>query len=324
MTTIRQPDCFTLDKQNFKLLNHVNSFQNIIHGAAIVLVYTSLSIAGTFLGRWYIWIPIWFYQGFILSGFLGGSHDCAHGTFVKNKSANRIFGILWSSAVLFNFSLYKYYHLNHHRYTHVPGDTEPYGSFRNMRDYLCTLPMTGFFLPFWKMSALAPFNWFPTFIKTKVHQVHVKQDNWGLLTWIILIVTLTYFYPLSLIEYYWIPILIYFPMVFFTSIPEHYDCEEGKDITKNTRTLESNLVFKYIFWNGNYHAEHHLFPSIPSHNLSKLNKLIGHEFAVREKSYLSFHIKMIKGILKRKRDSSNLIFEPQERVVYKFYKAQNQ
>src|SRR6202000_782803 len=92
-----------------------------------------------------VWIAIWVYQAFILSGFLGASHECAHNTFTNHKFWNRIIGNFWSSTVLFNFSLYKYYHLNHHKLTHVDGDTEPYGSFRNITDYFLTIPMTGFF-----------------------------------------------------------------------------------------------------------------------------------------------------------------------------------
>lgn len=314
-------ELFDLDRETFRTLNLVSSKENVAHGIVIILIYTLLSLIASYIDRWWFWIPIWLYQGFILSGFLGASHDCAHNTFVKSRSWNRIFGIFWSSTVLFNFSLYKYYHLNHHRHTHVPGDTEPYGSFRNIWDYICTLPMTGFFFPFWKMSILAPFKWFPTFIKNRKQRVHVLQDNIGLFIWLFLIISLTFFFPSILLKYYWIPILIYFPMVFYTSIPEHYDCEEGNDLTKNTRTLESNRLFKYIFWNGNYHAEHHLYPSIPSHNLEKLHKLVGCRFLVQEKSYFSFHIKMIKGILRQKRDSSNIIFEPQERIIYKYYKV---
>jgi fatty acid desaturase len=312
-----QQGSFILERETFRKLNRVNSLQNIVHGILVLGLYMFLSGLGYRMGSIWLWIPIWIYQGFILSGFLGASHDCAHNTFSSSRRFNRIAGIFWSSTVLFNFSLYKYYHLNHHRHTHVPGDTEPYGSFGSIWDYIRTLPMTGFFFPFWKMSFLAHFNWYPTFIKNRKQRNQVVQDNWGLWIWLCACIILTIFYPMLLLKCYWIPMVVY------TSIPEHYDCEEGTDVTKNTRTLESNWLFKYIFWNGNYHAEHHLFPSVPSHNLGKLHKLVGEQFKVRESSYLKFHIKMIKGILRHKRDSSNIVFTPEERIIYKFYKPNN-
>jgi fatty acid desaturase len=312
-----------VDKEILKELYSVNSRRNIVHGLAVLLLYVILSYLGFFIDNVIAWFCIWFYQGFILSGFLGASHDCAHETFAKSKFGNRMWGVFWSSTVLFNFSLYKHYHLVHHKHTHVPGDTEPYGSFRNIWDYVRTLPMTGFFFPFWKMSVLAPFNWFPTFIKSRSQQKQVKEDNYGLAIWILLVAIAAILFPFETMKCYFLPILFYFPMVFYTSIPEHYDCNEGTNILTNTRTLESNRLFKFIFWNGNYHAEHHLYPGVPSQNLPKLHRILGHHFIVRENGYIRYHIKMVKGILNKKRDSSNLVFTPEERIVYKYYKGKD-
>jgi fatty acid desaturase len=42
----------------------------------------------------------------------------------------------------------------------------------------------------------------------------------------------------------------------------------------NTRTVYMNPVSRFIYWNMNYHVEHHMFPMVPYHALPKLHALI--------------------------------------------------
>jgi fatty acid desaturase len=42
----------------------------------------------------------------------------------------------------------------------------------------------------------------------------------------------------------------------------------------NTRTVYMNPIFRFLYWNMNYHVEHHLFPLIPYHALPKLHAAI--------------------------------------------------
>ncbi len=38
-----------------------------------------------------------------------------------------------------------------------------------------------------------------------------------------------------------------------------------------------NPVSRFIYWNVNYHIEHHMFPKVPYHQLPRLHKLISHD-----------------------------------------------
>ena len=40
----------------------------------------------------------------------------------------------------------------------------------------------------------------------------------------------------------------------------------------NSRTVYMNPVFRFLYWNMNYHIEHHMFPMVPYHALPKLHK----------------------------------------------------
>jgi fatty acid desaturase len=45
----------------------------------------------------------------------------------------------------------------------------------------------------------------------------------------------------------------------------------------NSRTVYMNPISRFIYWNMNYHVEHHMFPMVPYHALPKLHEIIKHD-----------------------------------------------
>ena len=50
--------------------------------------------------------------------------------------------------------------------------------------------------------------------------------------------------------------------------------EDVLDHRLNSRTVYMNPVSRWIYWNMNYHVEHHMFPMVPYHALPRLHELI--------------------------------------------------
>jgi MocE subfamily Rieske [2Fe-2S] domain protein len=50
--------------------------------------------------------------------------------------------------------------------------------------------------------------------------------------------------------------------------------EDVLDHRLNTRTIYMNPVNRYLYWQMNYHLEHHMFPLVPYYNLAKLHQLV--------------------------------------------------
>ena len=48
--------------------------------------------------------------------------------------------------------------------------------------------------------------------------------------------------------------------------------EDVLDHRLNSRTVYMNPVFRFLYWNMNYHVEHHMFPMVPYHALPKLHE----------------------------------------------------
>ncbi len=50
--------------------------------------------------------------------------------------------------------------------------------------------------------------------------------------------------------------------------------ENVLDHRLNCRTVYMNPVNRYLYWNMNYHVEHHMFPLVPYHALPRLHELV--------------------------------------------------
>ncbi len=48
--------------------------------------------------------------------------------------------------------------------------------------------------------------------------------------------------------------------------------EDVLDHRLNSRTVYMNPVLRFIYWNMNYHVEHHMFPMVPYHQLPQLHE----------------------------------------------------
>jgi MocE subfamily Rieske [2Fe-2S] domain protein len=50
--------------------------------------------------------------------------------------------------------------------------------------------------------------------------------------------------------------------------------ENVLDHRLNCRTVYMNVINRYLYWNMNYHVEHHMFPLVPYHNLPRLHEIV--------------------------------------------------
>lgn len=64
-------------------------------------------------------------------------------------------------------------------------------------------------------------------------------------------------------------------MTIFFGLTQHAGlAEDVTDHRLNSRTVYMNPLFRFLYWNMNYHVEHHMFPMVPFHALPKLHAAI--------------------------------------------------
>jgi len=67
----------------------------------------------------------------------------------------------------------------------------------------------------------------------------------------------------------------------------------------NSRTVMMNPVSRFIYWNMNYHVEHHMFPMVPYHALPKLHAMIRHDLPAANPSIWAGYREMIPAFLRQ-------------------------
>jgi fatty acid desaturase len=74
-------------------------------------------------------------------------------------------------------------------------------------------------------------------------------------------------------------------------------------------TMKFGPLMGYLYWNMNYHIEHHMFAAVPFYNLRKLHRTIASDTPEPVRGYLR-GIKKIMTIRRQQRQDPNYCFIP--------------
>lgn len=67
-------------------------------------------------------------------------------------------------------------------------------------------------------------------------------------------------------------------LFFLCNATQHVGLEPSvPDFRRNTRTFYLNPVLRFLYWNMNYHIEHHMWPTVPCYKLAALHEAIKHD-----------------------------------------------
>lgn len=275
----------------------------VIRALAILVVYaagTALSLRFGFGYATAVLTSV--LLGVVLAGFLNAAHDCVHRSHLPSKRGNRIMGTLWSTPVLVNFSVYRYQHLVHHRFTGVDGDTESPTTYASLPAYLYALSGISLWRHTFAGLVAAWRGSFPASVNNGQRRAEARRDSVVIAGWLALAAVLTFFFPRVLFFAYWLPLYFSGPAIIFLALPEHYGLFGTPEISRNTRTVRSNGVARFLLWNANYHAEHHRYPAVASLNLHRLHRAMPVPHPLQERSYLGFHRKMVRAISSKEQE----------------------
>ena len=212
-------------------------------------------------------------------------HECCHRTAFASNKLNDV--VAWWAGVLsgYNSSFYRRYHKWHHRYTRIEGNDPELEDIQpsNLWEYL---------------TEISGYNWWLGKIKTHLRVATGKLDNmpyisedakaevinstrWQLTVYGIAIACSLVCQQPWFVSLWLLPLAVGQPTLRFVLLAEHTGCTKDNNLLTNTRTTLTWFPIKFIMWNMPFHAEHHLYPSIPFHALPQAHqKLKGHFLAI--------------------------------------------
>ncbi|PSB55710.1 fatty acid desaturase family protein [Chamaesiphon polymorphus] len=295
-------DCPTLSADTLKQLNTRSTAQGTLRLALHLLILLSSGyLWSTNIGEhWPIALPALVIYGFSLAAMFAPVHECSHRTVFANNTLNDAVG--WIAGVLsfYNITFFRRYHKWHHRYTQDP-DKDPEMSDPKLQtwgDYL--LAMSG--LPWWwgKLTthfrvAMGQLDSYP-FIPETAREEVIRSTRWQLGVYAIAIGISIIFGQPWFITYWLLPLFIGQPILRFILLAEHTGCSGDRNPYTNTRSTLTLLPVRLLMWNMPFHAEHHLYPSIPFYQLPIAHQQLKAHFSHVEPGYIHVNRAIVAGL----------------------------
>ncbi len=231
-------------------------------------------------GHWFVVFPYMIYSVLYASTSDSRWHESSHGTAFKTDWMNNALYELSSFMVVRQSTAWKWSHARHHSDTIIRG-RDPEISVKTPPDVKALI------LTFFGYAAL--FEYKKMFrnaigkIDDETLQFVPNSEKQKIID-TARIYLLIYFgvILLSILTSSWLPLMyIGLPTLFGSWLmpiygyTQHAGLQENiLDHRLNCRTVYMNRVNRFLYWNMNYHVEHHMFPLVPYYNLPKLHEQI--------------------------------------------------
>ena len=236
------------------------------------------------------WLSWWTLPAAFVYGTLYGSasdarwHECGHRTAFASKRANDTIYHLASFMDIREPMSWRWSHNRHHADTIIVGRDSEISFKRNVPLYRYVLEMVGFSgIPAeFKKLVRNACGVFPADQRDYQPEETLNTSKWASRAYLAvmalvigLAIGLRSFEPLM---YAVLPSFYGRVYLTFLGISQHAGlAEDVTDHRLNTRTVYMNPINRWIYWNMNYHIEHHMFPSVPFHQLKRLHETVKHE-----------------------------------------------
>ncbi len=272
-------------------------------------------LLGSGYGGYALWGSWWAILPFAAYGVLYGSvsdsrwHESGHGTAFRTDWMNRALYELASFMVLRESTLWRWSHIRHHSDTIIVG-----------RDPEIAVPrppdVPGLLLGFFSLRG------YPKYFRqilthalgrlTAAEQTFIPASEGPKIFFRARLYVLIYasvlglalatrsFLPLMLVG---LPNLYGSWLMVVYGLTQHAGLAENVlDHRLNCRTVYLHPIHRYLYWNMNYHVEHHMFPLVPYHALPELHAALKDDMPVPYDGLRAAYREIIPTILRQVRD----------------------
>ncbi|MFO1032926.1 MAG: fatty acid desaturase family protein [Hyphomicrobiales bacterium] len=254
----------------------------------------------------WLWPSWWAALPLAAYGVLYGSatdsrwHECSHGTAFKTPWMNDWVYQIASFMIMRNPTRWRWSHTRHHTDTLIVGlDPEiavmrPPALFRLVLNVFGILDAWGAMKEMLRnaLGSISPDE------KSFIPEMEWPKVIFAARIWVLI-------YAATIAACFWfnsvLPLfLVGLPRIFgawhhvMTGLMQHGAlADDVLDHRMNSRTVYINPISRFIYWNMNYHVEHHMFPMVPYHALPRLHQLIKSDLPAPSPSIFACYKEML-------------------------------
>jgi fatty acid desaturase len=276
--------------------------------AWILLCFATGSLVVLTLHSWWL-IPAMFVHGCALSFSYAASHECAHGTAFRSRWLNE--AVFWLTSLVFiEEPLYRRYsHAGHHTYTwfNQLDPQKPYGIPMTLWQYLrLTLGLTFYFDAARQLARHSSGRFTAEELAflpaSEVRKVMLNSRLMAACYLALLVWGIALRSPWPFVLYF-IPRLLGGWIINLYINTQHMCMGEDQyDHRETTRSVRCGPIGRLLYWNMNYHIEHHLYPTVPFHALPALNRRIDLQLPTGRVSVLAVNSAILRAIARQRRE----------------------
>jgi fatty acid desaturase len=281
------------------------------HALGTLAAWIVLCVATGYLvvqARHTLWVlPAMVVYGGALCFAYAASHECAHGTAFKTRWLNE--AVFWLTSLVFiEEPLYRRYsHAGHHTNTWFNSldPQKPYGNPLTLAQYFkATLGLT-FYVDAARQLIRHSAGKFTEAEREFMPESQIRQASINSLIMAACYVALL-LYGIAF-QSPW-PFLLYFIPRFIGGcivtlyINTQHMCmaEDLHDHRFTTRSIRCSRLERLLYWNMNYHIEHHLYPAVPFHALPALNRCIGEQLPPPLSSVVAANADILRAVARQR------------------------
>ncbi len=245
-------------------------------------------------------------------------HEAGHGTAFKTRWMNNVLYQCASFQVLRRPTKWRWSHTRHHTDTLVSG-RDPEIAVPLPIDILATL-LNVFAIKNGPKELLAVLRnatgWLSADEKTLVPEMEwpkmVREARlWVLIYSGIVVSALALQSGLPLLLIGLLPGMLGAWLYNFTGLTQHTGLPENVlDHRMNCRTVYMNPMLRFLYWNMNYHLEHHMFPMVPYHALPRLHEAIKADCPPPYANSMAAYAEILPTVLRQTQDPTYFAHRP--------------
>ena len=317
-----------VDKETLQELTRKSDLRGLLHSLSFLLIYlgTVSACLYFFLQQQWVLMVLMCYVHSIFHGFIGmgaSVHELSHGTAFKTRWLNNFFFRLFAFLTWNSYFHFKESHRKHHMFTTF--DQLDLEVTKEATEFN-TLDIVSWFTFDYKLfkrmiwtniqHALGNtdvdfFFWCPLLrkddIKTK------KLVGWARF------MIIGHLVLAGIFIYFQLWVLIYcvtFGYFFATFLVNGCIIQQHSGLTRNVPdwrviayTADFGPVMSYLYWNMNYHVDHHMYAGVPFYNLPRLHKVLKPDLPRPIKGYLA-GVRHVLNVKRRQKADPEYRFMP--------------